>query len=154
MVCRHHGKLFRDSQVVSRSAQYYASKRVKMRRDPPHTVVKCQFSFIKSAVCFQKDSKCQLFVYIYHTGAKTHFLSRKSPDFDVSKMWILWKMRFRKCEFCKIWDFTNVNFVKSEISEMWISHLKSHFSQNSHFKCLIFHKNHILKVSFFTKFTI
>ena len=25
-------------------------------------------------------------------------------------MWILWKMRFWKCEFCEKWDFQNVNF--------------------------------------------
>ena len=30
----------------------------------------------------------------YHTEAKTHFLSRNSLDFDISNMWILWKMRF------------------------------------------------------------
>ena len=27
-------------------------------------------------------------------------------------MWILWKMRFSKCEFCQKWDFEIVNFVK------------------------------------------
>ena len=48
-----------------------------------------------------------------HTGAKTHFLSRNSLDFGSSKMWILWKMRFQKCEFCENWDFRNVNFVKN-----------------------------------------
>ena len=30
-------------------------------------------------------------------------------------------MRFGKCEFCEKWDFENVNFVKNEISKMWIS---------------------------------
>jgi len=29
------------------------------------------------------------------------------------KMWILWKMRFQKCEFYEKWDFQNVNFVKN-----------------------------------------
>ena len=29
-------------------------------------------------------------------------------------------MRFWKCEFCVKWDSENVNFVKSEISKMWI----------------------------------
>ena len=47
------------------------------------------------------------------TSAKTNFLYRNSLDFDVSKMWILWKMRFQKCEFCENWDFENVNFVKN-----------------------------------------
>ena len=45
-----------------------------------------------------------------HTGAKPHFLSRNSLDFDISKMWILWKMRFQKGEFCKNWDFQYGNF--------------------------------------------
>ena len=29
-------------------------------------------------------------------------------------------MRFQTCEFCENWDFQNVNFVKIEISKMWI----------------------------------
>ena len=29
-------------------------------------------------------------------------------------------LMFQKCEFCEYWDFRNVNFVKIEISEMWI----------------------------------
>ena len=39
---------------------------------------------------------------------------------EILIMWILWKMRFWKCEFCEKWDFDNVNFVKSEILKMWI----------------------------------
>ena len=35
-------------------------------------------------------------------------------------MWIMWKLRFQKCEFCGKWDFKNVNFVKNEILERWI----------------------------------
>ena len=35
-------------------------------------------------------------------------------------MWILWKMRFWKCEFCEKWDFENVNFVKNKTLKMWI----------------------------------
>ena len=58
--------------------------------------------------------------YTSHTGAKPHFLSRNSLDFDSSKMWILWKMIFQKCEFCEKWYFRNVNFVKNELSKMWI----------------------------------
>ena len=30
-----------------------------------------------------------------HTGAKIHFLSRNSFNFHISKLWILWKMRFQ-----------------------------------------------------------
>ena len=44
------------------------------------------------------------------SGAKTNFLSRNYQHFDVWKMWILWKMRFWKCEFWEKWDFQNVNF--------------------------------------------
>ena len=32
---------------------------------------------------------------------------------EISKMWILWKLRFQKYEFCENWDFKNVNFVKN-----------------------------------------
>ena len=39
---------------------------------------------------------------------------------ETLKMWILWKMRFWKCEFIQKWDFQNVNFVKNEIFKMWI----------------------------------
>ena len=35
-------------------------------------------------------------------------------------MWILWKMRFWKCEFCEKWDFGNVNFVENKVLKMWI----------------------------------
>ena len=34
-------------------------------------------------------------------------------------MWILWKMRFWKGEFCEKWDFENVNCVKYENFKMW-----------------------------------
>ena len=39
---------------------------------------------------------------------------------DNFKMWILWKMRLWKCEFCQKWDFENVNFVKNETLKLWI----------------------------------
>ena len=39
---------------------------------------------------------------------------------ETLKMWILWKMRLWKCEFCEKWDFENVNFVNNEIFKMWI----------------------------------
>ena len=39
---------------------------------------------------------------------------------EALKMWIFWKMRFWKREFCKKWDFVNVNFVKNDIWKMWI----------------------------------
>ena len=62
-----------------------------------------------------------------HTGTKTKSLSRiwclKNVNFvknEILKMWILWKVRFWKGEFCEKWDFEKVNFVKSRIFKMWI----------------------------------
>ena len=77
-----------------------------------------------------------------HTEAKPNFISRNYSEFDVCKMWIfvknenlkmwvLWKLRIWKCEFCEKWDFEVVNFVKkwefeivnfdkNEIFGMWI----------------------------------
>ena len=55
-----------------------------------------------------------------HTGAKPHFLSKNSLEFDALEMWILWKMRIWKCEFCEKWDFEIVIFVKNKILKMWI----------------------------------
>ena len=49
-------------------------------------------------------------IVAFNTGTKTHFLSRNSLDFGISKMWILWKLRFLKGEFCENWDFQYVNF--------------------------------------------
>ena len=46
---------------------------------------------------------------VVNTGAKSNFLSRNSLEFDVWKMWILWKMYFE-----------NVNFVKNEFLKLWI----------------------------------
>ena len=41
---------------------------------------------------------------------KTNILSRNYQEFDVWKMWMLWKMRFWKCNF----------FLKNETLKMWI----------------------------------
>ena len=38
---------------------------------------------------------------ILHTGAKSNFLSRNYQEFNVWKMWILWKIRLWNCEFCE-----------------------------------------------------
>ena len=42
---------------------------------------------------------------------------RQKPTFypEITK-----NLMFGNCEFCKKWDFENVNFVKIEISELWI----------------------------------
>ena len=52
--------------------------------------------------------------------AKINFLTRNYQEFDVCKMWILWKMRLGNCEFCENCDFENVNFVNNETLKMWI----------------------------------
>ena len=46
---------------------------------------------------------------------KNNFLSRNYQEFNVWRIWILWKMRLWNCEFCEKWDFENVNFMKNEI---------------------------------------
>ena len=57
---------------------------------------------------------------------KPQLFIQKTLDFGVWKMWILWKLRFCKCEFCEKCEFENVNFVKIEIfklrylDKMWI----------------------------------
>ena len=55
-------------------------------------------------------------------------------------MWILWKLRFQKSEFCGKWDFRNLNSVKNEISEMWIlwkmRFQKGEFCKNCDFQYL------------------
>ena len=41
----------------------------------------------------------------------------------IFKVWIFWKkMGSQKCEFCQLWDFQNVIFVKMkrEVLKMWI----------------------------------
>jgi len=41
---------------------------------------------------------------------------------EISKMWILWKMRFQKCEFCENWNVifleTNVDFGSCVLAEI------------------------------------
>ena len=58
-------------------------------------------SFQKASTCLQKDwllealhqnSNINKMGYFQHTGAKPTFLSRNSFDFDVWKIWILWKL--------------------------------------------------------------
>ena len=63
---------------------------------------------------------------------------------EISKMWILWKLRFQNGEFCENWDFRNVNFEKNEISERWIMwkmrFQKSEFCENWDFRNVNFVK--------------
>ena len=76
-------------------------------------------SFLASMIIKAWENCCHIHSQD-HTGAKSHFLSRNSLDFDISKIWILWELRFQKCEFCEKWDYRKVNFVKNEISERWL----------------------------------
>jgi len=54
------------------------------------------------------------------------------------KMWILWKITFRKCELCEKSHLENVNFVKNHIFRVWflwkISLWKCEFCEKSHFE--------------------
>ena len=63
-------------------------------------------------------------------------------------MWILWKMRFSKCEFWQKWDFENVNFVKNEILETWILS-KMGFSKCESRQKLDFRKANFVKIVIF-----
>ena len=51
---------------------------------------------------------------------KNQFLIQKLPRIWCLKMWILWKVRLWKCEFCEKWDLENVNYVKNENLKLWI----------------------------------
>ena len=78
--------------------------------------------FCLSKIHARPDVECNInhLTYLKHTGAKANFLFRNYQEFDVWKMWFLWKMRFWNCEFCQKWDFEIVNFVENEILKLWI----------------------------------
>ena len=63
-------------------------------------------------------------------------------------MWILWKMRFLKSEFCEKWDFIIANFVKNVISEMWIL-WKMRFQKCEFFEKWDFKKVNFVKIGIF-----
>ena len=54
----------------------------------------------------------------------TSFAQEKSLIFSLHSNWIFaQKLGFLECEFCENWDFRNVNFInfmKNEVSHMWI----------------------------------
>ena len=99
---------------------------------------------VPNSQCLKTTQK----VSFRHTGAKINFLSRSYQEFDVWKMWILWKMRlwkfwilwkiglwkmrFWKCEFCTKYDFEIVNFVKTGIFKMWFFGLIEDFFPGVH----------------------
>ena len=56
-------------------------------------------------------------------------------------------LRFHKCEFCEKWEFTNVNFVENEISEMWILR-KFRFQKGEFCKNLDFNVTFRIKCGF------
>ena len=54
---------------------------------------------------------------------KCDFCKKKKCDwkFAILKMWILWKLWFWKCYFCEKCDFENVNFANNAILKQCIS---------------------------------
>ena len=54
-------------------------------------------------------------------------------------MWVLWKIRIWKCEFCEKWEFENMNFGKMTL---W----KCEFCEKWHFENVNFVKNETLKM--------
>ena len=57
---------------------------------------------------------------MYRTLGQNPTFHPKIPwNYNVWKLWFLWKMRFWKCEFCVKWDFEIVIFVKNEILKLW-----------------------------------
>ena len=82
-----------------------------------------KFTFPKSHFCRIHPFKISLFTKFTMSKScsctKLTFikkLSRIMVNFvksEILKMWILWKIRLWKCEFCQNWDFQNVNFVKN-----------------------------------------
>ena len=62
---------------------------------------------------------------------------------ETMQMWILWKMRLCKCEFCEKWDFANVNFVKNETLKMWILWIMRLWIWNCEF--YFWHKTYAIK---------
>ena len=84
---------------------------------------KVDFFYHFTLSIFQESRHVTYFHYFAHWGKKPIFI-QKFPWFwsfrnvnfvknEVSKMWILWEMRFQKCEFCEKWGFRNVNFLKN-----------------------------------------
>ena len=92
------------------------------------------------------------FLDITHWGKKKLFIQ----EFDVWKMWILWKMRFQKGEFCKNWDFQCVNFwIKNGFLPQRVNATfqnnhtgsKIHIlSKNSHIENPNFYKIHLSEI--------
>ena len=70
------------------------------------------FSFISLTNSFKLACIVLTWQYTCSTlGQKPTFYPEITyQEFDVWKMWILWKIRLWKCEFCEKWEFQNVNF--------------------------------------------
>ena len=71
-----------------------------------------------SAVCLFYRSAVCLLLPNNQLSVNWDFENMNFVENRTLKMWILWKMRFQKCEFCEKQDFKNVNLVKNEISEL------------------------------------
>ena len=66
--------------------------------------------------------------------------------------WMLWKVMFPRWLGQKSTFYPNIHIVKIPIFTKF-TFLKSHFSRNSHFWNLNFHKIHISEITIVTKFT-
>ena len=89
-------------------------------------------SFLFARWRYHRTCQCyQLYLYNSAHKDKNQFFIQEFPWFwhfnnvnfvknEILELWVLWKLRCKKCEFCEKWDFRNVNFVIIEISEMWI----------------------------------
>ena len=73
-----------------------------------------------SAVCLFYRSAVCLLLPNNQLSVNWDFENMNFVENRTLKMWILWKMRFQKCEFCEKQDFKNVNLVKNETLKMWI----------------------------------
>ena len=100
------------------------------------------WALVNSDCCVQPEIK-EIEIQGYYKSFP-NFLSRKFHRIWCLKMWILWKMRLWNCEFCKNWDFQDVNFWINWgfVPQCVIGYLKLHHcnylccSNSGHFRHL------------------
>ena len=117
-ICVHH-HLFQKSPTITWSPTV-----LKNGQNLPENLITKEtllhLTFFSPTKPFINVTFSLMGIPVLHIGAKTNFLSGNYQEFDVWKMWSLWKMRLWKYELCEKWDFENVNCVKNEILKMWI----------------------------------
>ena len=74
------------------------------------------FRWMFRSIKIQNASSVTWMITYYPHWGKNPLFIQKFPWFDVSKMWILWKMRFQKGEFCEKLGFSKCEFL----DKMWI----------------------------------